>query len=187
MKTIYISWQELKPTYRGREVKSPEALKVNDIRRMSIMNRRYVERSFSPHFLFGHLINGLSPYDSLYKAVSDYPVRAVGVLLGLGAVLLPSAEVLGRAYTTSEHDLTLHVDSFFDTQSGPFKLDLVSISKIPSTSALASSLPATMSTDADCKSTTSTLKGDDQDEKGNNSDDQKSGGRQGFWSRFSCL
>lgn len=49
VKTIGIPWREFKPTYRGREVKSPEGLKVNDIRRMSIMNRRWVKTSSQPH------------------------------------------------------------------------------------------------------------------------------------------
>lgn len=42
LRTVSIPWREFKPTYRGREVKSPEPLKLNDIRRISIMNRRYV-------------------------------------------------------------------------------------------------------------------------------------------------
>lgn len=33
-------WDEFKATYRGREVKDPEPLKVDDIKRISLMTRR---------------------------------------------------------------------------------------------------------------------------------------------------
>lgn len=38
--TIYIPWHDFKPTYRGRPIMVPGGLRLNDIRRISIMNRR---------------------------------------------------------------------------------------------------------------------------------------------------
>lgn len=37
---IYKNWDEFKATYRGREVKDPEPLKTDDIKRISLMTRR---------------------------------------------------------------------------------------------------------------------------------------------------
>ncbi len=42
---LFVRWEDLKPTYRGKEKKDAEPLKVDSIKRISIMNRRYVHLS----------------------------------------------------------------------------------------------------------------------------------------------
>lgn len=49
-------WSDLKPTYRGREKKDARPLKVDSIKRMSIMIRRYEFFSITKKFLLSHRI-----------------------------------------------------------------------------------------------------------------------------------
>ncbi|KAF4446421.1 complex i intermediate-associated protein 30 [Fusarium austroafricanum] len=41
---LFMSWDEFKPTYRGREVKDPKPLKLNDIKRISLMARSFFDK-----------------------------------------------------------------------------------------------------------------------------------------------
>lgn len=43
--SIFIPWQDLQPTYRGKKTVSDQPLQVTDVRRMSIMMRRHVSIS----------------------------------------------------------------------------------------------------------------------------------------------
>jgi hypothetical protein len=42
---VYVRWSDLKPTYRGRERKNAEPLDLKNIKRISLMMRRYSRRS----------------------------------------------------------------------------------------------------------------------------------------------
>lgn len=102
--------------------------------------------------------------------------------------MLP-AERSNSECTALQTILMYTINSFFETQSGPFKLDLVSIATIPdSSTASGSVLDTSSSVGVDCESTTSTLKGEARQSEGKQDpENQKSSARQGFWSRFSCL
>ena len=39
---LFMAWNELKPTYRGREKKDAQPLDLKNVKRFSIMIRRYV-------------------------------------------------------------------------------------------------------------------------------------------------
>lgn len=39
---VFVAWKDLKATYRGREKKDAEPLKLDDVRRISLMMRRFV-------------------------------------------------------------------------------------------------------------------------------------------------
>lgn len=39
---VWIAWEDLKPTYRGKEKKDAEPLKLGNVKRISIMMRRFV-------------------------------------------------------------------------------------------------------------------------------------------------
>jgi hypothetical protein len=39
---VYIPWREMKATYHGKEKSDAKPLKTKGVRRLSIMNRRYV-------------------------------------------------------------------------------------------------------------------------------------------------
>ncbi|KAH7261069.1 complex I intermediate-associated protein 30-domain-containing protein [Fusarium redolens] len=41
---IFMKWDEFKATYRGREVEDPEPLKLNDIKRISLMARSFFDK-----------------------------------------------------------------------------------------------------------------------------------------------
>lgn len=41
-KVIYVPWKKLNPTYRGREKKDTKPLNLSNIKRISLLMRRYV-------------------------------------------------------------------------------------------------------------------------------------------------
>uniref|UniRef100_A0A0D2XPS6 NADH:ubiquinone oxidoreductase intermediate-associated protein 30 domain-containing protein n=1 Tax=Fusarium oxysporum (strain Fo5176) TaxID=660025 RepID=A0A0D2XPS6_FUSOF len=48
---IFMKWDEFKATYRGREVEDPEPLKLNDIKRISLMARSDDDGDLKKHAL----------------------------------------------------------------------------------------------------------------------------------------
>lgn len=41
-KRVVVKWADLRPTYRGKEVSGVEPLNLRDVKRLSVMMRRYV-------------------------------------------------------------------------------------------------------------------------------------------------
>ncbi len=46
---VWIPWEKLKPTYRGRDKKDAEPIDLQEVRRFSLMMRRYVRTYTIPY------------------------------------------------------------------------------------------------------------------------------------------
>jgi len=68
---VLVKWEDLKPTYRGREKKDAEPLDLTNVKRISLMMRRYVLYSISPeHYTEQHSFFGTQEGDFSFSIVS---------------------------------------------------------------------------------------------------------------------
>lgn len=176
LKLLFIPWNEFKPTYRGREVADPEPLKTNQVRRISIMMRRYVQHCLP-----------ITSIDLCFTVSVQLPIT-----ISIARCPLTKEDSTGVYTAFSHFSLTHSAYSFFATQSGSFKLDVVSIATLSSTSTgitAAQTVPASVSR-SECESETTTLQGEYSDRKDDTGSaypgNQGQSAPQGFWSKLLC-